>query len=288
MYPELFEVRGFVVTSFGLMMFLSFMSGAWIVSLQLRRRGLEPEFAWDVLVWVALGGIVGAKLYYLALHWQDVVADPVGQLTSRAGLVWYGGLIGGILAYLWQVRRHRLPTGAMFDATAPALGLAYAVGRIGCFLVGDDYGVPTGSWVGVAFPRGAPPSTAGYFRSIGVEVDPAVANTAVLSVHPTQLYEAAAGLLIFVVLWRLSSRALRSGQLFGLFLVLYGIERFLVEFVRAKGDRIVFGLSTSQVASLVALSAGVYLWQRRAERARIGPAARTGDSPAARTAAGAG
>lgn len=279
MYPVLFEIGGFAVTSFGLMMFLSFLGGAWILQLQLQRRGFPGELAWDMLAWIAIGGVLGAKLYYMGLHWEDLVADPMRELTSRAGLVWYGGLIGGILAYYWQVKKRELPVATMFDATAPALGLSYAIGRVGCFLVGDDYGVPTESWIGVAFPNGAPPSTAGYFRSIGVEVDPNLPDTAVLAVHPTQLYEVAGGLLMFAILWRVSSRKLRPGQLFGLFLILYGIERFLVEFVRAKSDRIFLGLSTSSVASLVALAAGIWLWQRR----RGGkPAPEPAATPAAR------
>src|SRR5690625_2526296 len=95
MYPVLFEIGGVTITTFGLMMFLSFISAAWLLSIQLERRGLEKEFAWDVLAWTALSGILGAKLYYLGLHWEDLVANPVGQLLSRGGLVWYGGLIGG-------------------------------------------------------------------------------------------------------------------------------------------------------------------------------------------------
>ncbi len=281
MYPVLFEIGGFEVTSFGVMIFLSFLTGAWILSLQLERRGMDPEIAWEVLAATAIAGVIGAKLYYMGLHWRDFVADPVGELTSRAGLVWYGGLIGGVLAFYWEVHRRRLPLAPMFDGAAPALGLAYAVGRVGCFLVGDDYGLPTDSAVGIAFPQGSPPSTAGYFRSLGVDVDAGVPDGAVLTVHPTQLYEVAAGLLMFALLWRLSKRALRGGQLFGAFLVLYGVERFAVEFVRAKGDRFVFGLTTSQIASIAALGVGLWLWRRRPER----PAAAV---PSERAAAHAG
>ena len=272
MYPVLFEIGGFEVTSFGVLIFLSFLTGAWILSLQLERRGMDPEIAWEVLAATAIAGVIGAKLYYMGLHWRDFVADPMGELTSRAGLVWYGGLIGGVTAFYWQVKRRGLPVATTFDAAAPALGLAYAVGRVGCFLVGDDYGLPTDSGVGVAFPQGSPPSTAGYFRSLGVDIDPALADSAVLAVHPTQLYEVAGGIAMFAILWTMSKRPLRPGQLFGAFLVLYGIERFLVEFVRAKGDRYVFGLTTSQIASMVALAVGVWLWTRRPGRPVAEPA----------------
>lgn len=263
MYPTLIEIGDFEITTFGLMMFLSFISAAWLLAIQLERRGFSRDIAWDVLAWVAIGGIVGAKLYYLALHWQDLVADPVRQLASRGGLVWYGGLIGGVVTYYWQVRQRNLPVASLFDATAPALMFAYAVGRMGCFLVGDDYGLPTDSWVGIAFPQGAPPSTAGYLRSVGAEIPMTVPDSAIVTVHPTQLYEVGAALVLFAVLWQVSKRKLRPGQLFGLYLGLYGVERFLIEFVRAKGDRILFGLSTSQVASLLLLGVAAYLWTRR-------------------------
>lgn len=281
MYPTLIEIGDFEITTFGLMMFLSFLSAAWILSKQLERRGQDPEFAWDILLWVAAGGVIGAKVYYLALHWQQVVANPFGTIFSRGGLVWYGGLIGGVVTYYWQVKRRGLPIATMFDATAPALMFAYAVGRMGCFLVGDDYGMPTDSWIGIAFPQGAPPSTAGYLRSVGAEVPAHIPDAAILAVHPTQLYEIGAALVLFVVLWALSARKLRPGQLFGLYFALYGIERFLIEFMRAKGDRVIYGLSTSQIMSLLLIGVGVYIWQ-----SRRGPAVAPAGLPGAKGSAG--
>jgi phosphatidylglycerol:prolipoprotein diacylglycerol transferase len=262
MYPTLIEIGGFAITTFGLMMFLAFLSAAWATAPQLERRGLRGELAWELLAWVAIGGILGAKLYYLALHWEDLLANPLRELTSRGGLVWYGGLIGGVVAYFWQARKRKLPLAAMFDAVAPALMLAYAVGRVGCFLVGDDYGLPTDRWVGISFPRGAPPSTAGYLRSVGAEIPASVPDATVLAVHPTQLYEVGAGLILFAVLWRLSGRRLASGRLFSLYMAFYGVERFLIEIVRAKGDRILLGLSTSQLASVLLVGLAAYLWRR--------------------------
>lgn len=267
MYPTLFRIGDFAVSSFGLMIFLSFVVGAWVLAGQLRRRDMNPELAWDLLVWIAVGGILGAKVYYLALHVQDVIANPIGSVFSRGGFVWYGGLIGGVTAYYWQVHRRGLPLGIMFDATAPALALAYAIGRVGCFLVGDDYGLPTDSWVGIAFPEGAPPSTAGYLRSVGAEIPAGIPDSQVVAVHPTQLYEVGAALVMFAILWKVAGRKWQPGRLFGLYLALYGVERFLIEFVRAKSDRILIGLSTSQVASLLLLAIAVVLWARSADRA---------------------
>jgi len=282
MYPTIFRIGDFSVSSFGLMIFLSFLVGAWVLAGQLRRRGLNPELAWDLLVWIAIGGIAGAKAYYLALHVQDLLADPIGSIFSRGGFVWYGGLIGGVAAYYWQVRRRGLPLGTMFDATAPSLALAYAIGRIGCFLVGDDYGLPTDSWVGIAFPEGAPPSTAGYLRSIGVDVPASIPDGQVMAVHPTQLYETGAALVMFAILWKAAGRKWQPGRLFSLYLALYGVERFLIEFVRAKSDRILLGLSTSQIASLLLLVVAAVLWIRTAER----PARAVGGSLAVREGSG--
>jgi phosphatidylglycerol---prolipoprotein diacylglyceryl transferase len=266
-FPVIFRIGDFPITSFGLMIFLSFVSGSWVMSKQLKRYGMDPELAWDMLAWIAIGGILGAKLYYLALHWQDLAAHPVRELTSRGGLVWYGGLIGGVTAFYFQIRAKKLPLATMYDSTAPALALAYAVGRMGCFLVGDDYGVYTNSWVGIAFPEGSPPSTAGYLRSVGDTGMPAnLPDAAVVTVHPTQLYEVGLALIMFAILWRLGAKKLKPGQLFAVYMALYAVERFVIEFVRAKSDRIVLGLSTSQLASIILITLAAIIWQRQSRQ----------------------
>jgi phosphatidylglycerol:prolipoprotein diacylglycerol transferase len=193
--------------------------------------------------------------------------------------VWYGGLIGGVLAYYLQIRAKKLPMALMYDAAAPALALAYAVGRMGCFLVGDDYGVPTDSWVGIAFPEGSPPSTAGALRAVGVDVPANIPDATVLRVHPTQLYEIGLSLLILGVLWKLGAKRLRQGQLFAVWMCLYAVERFLIEFVRAKGDRFVLGLSTSQIMSVLLLIAGVALWLHQRSAAHTPAADPQGTAP---------
>ncbi len=277
MYPHLFTIGDFTVTSFGLMMFLSFVVGAWVLARQFDRRGMDPEAAWDMLLWVALGGILGAKLYYVGLHYETLLEDPVRELTNRGGLVWYGGFMGGVAAFYWQVRRHGFRMAHAFDSAAPALAIGYAIGRLGCFLVGDDYGRPTDSWVGIAFPEGYPPSTAGYFRSIGTPIPAEIPDTAVLAVHPTQLYEIVLALAMFAVLWRLSG-TLRAGRLFALYLAMYGVLRFTIEFVRAKTDLMLLGLTSSQIASVVLLVLAGVIWARtrgsEAHSAGPGPARR--------------
>lgn len=263
MYPVIFRIGDFAITSFGVMMFVSFLAGSWATARMLTRYGLPSELIWEMLFWIAIAGIVGAKVYYWALHWPSVVANPRHELLSREGLVWYGGLMGGVLAYYLQVRARKLPLAVMFDATAPALFLAIACGRIGCFLVGDDYGQYTNGPFGIAFPRGLPPSTAGYLRSVGDSIPASIPDSAVVPVHPTQLYEVAIALVLFAVLWQLGKRRLKPGHLFASFMALYAVERFLIEFVRAKGDRFVFGLSTAQAISIALVVGAFVLWHRQ-------------------------
>lgn len=263
MFPVLFRVGDFVITSFGVMLAAAFLAAGYVASLEFRRRKYDPDYAWQLVIGAVVGGIVGAKLYYMFLNWPELVRDPWGSLTSRAGLVWYGGFIGGTLGVVYLVLRKGMPLGVVADCAGVALPLAYAVGRIGCFLVGDDYGRPTEHWIGIAFPRGAPPSTAGNLReSFGLEIDPSIPASQVLAVHPTQLYETGLSLLIFAYLWRIRREPRPSGSLFMLYLIFAGIERFIVEFFRAKDDRFFGSLTLAQTISLAIVVSGLYGWWR--------------------------
>jgi phosphatidylglycerol:prolipoprotein diacylglycerol transferase len=269
MYPVLFEIGGLTITSFGVFMALAFLTAGLIGSAELRRKGEDPEIAWDLVMYAAVGGILGAKLYYMILRWPDTVADPVGALLSRSGLVWYGGFL--MAAFLVAYRTHRLGLSVprVADAAAPALALAYAVGRMGCFLVGDDYGRPTDLPWAVAFPQGAPPSTAGNLRGLfGVSLPETVPDAAVLAVHPTQLYEVGMALIMFAVLWRLRTRLVVPGVLFAAYLSLAGVERFVVEIFRAKDDRFFGPLTLAQGVSIGLFLAGLAGVQWLRERGR--------------------
>lgn len=257
MWPTLFRIGNFEISTFGLMMFLAFLVGGYITSIQFRRYGLREEDASTLLLAGVIGGIVGGKLYYA------ILTGDMGSLLSRAGMVWYGGFAGGFIAASIVLMRKRIPYWTGADACSPGLALGYAMGRIGCFLVGDDYGAPTDSFVGVAFPRGLPPTTAYELRKFGVEVDPSIPGDMVLRVHPTQLYESAAGLIIFGVLFMLARKPHPAGRIFALFLVLAGIERFAVEFVRAKDDRFLGDFTIAQLISVILVLIGVILLLRR-------------------------
>jgi phosphatidylglycerol:prolipoprotein diacylglycerol transferase len=146
---------------------------------------------------------------------------------------------------------------------APALAAAYALGRIGCFLVNDDYGRPTDLPWGVKFPEGLPPSTAGNLHTLfGVPIPPGIEPSTVLAVHPTQLYEAAAMLIAFAILWRLRRGGRPVGWLFGVYLVFAGVERFLVEILRAKDDRFLGPFTLAQLTSVIIVLIGIALMAR--------------------------
>lgn len=276
MIPILFRIPEWVpllggepITSFGVFMLLSFLTGGYFLRAEMGRMSLDREQAWDILFMAVVGGILGAKIYYMLLNWPRLVADPAGMILSRGGMVWYGGFILGAVLVLWKVRQLKLPTAKVLDATAPAIAIAYAVGRMGCFLVGDDYGRPTGSWVGMAFPEGTPPtSVVALERNFGITVDPELIERfgQIVPVHPTQLYEIGLSLVFFVILWNLRHHTRQTGWLFAVWLTLAGFERFFVEIFRAKDDRFLSVFTIAQLISVALICVGLY-WVMRLKNA---------------------
>jgi phosphatidylglycerol:prolipoprotein diacylglycerol transferase len=265
-YPFIIHVGPLEITGYGLMLMVAFLMGGWLIARQLRENGLKEDYAADIVAAAVIGGIIGAKLWYVAL-----TGDP-GALFSRGGLVWYGGFIGGAVAVMLNGWRLRVPLRWTMQLTAPALAAAYALGRVGCFLVNDDYGRPTNLPWGVKFPEGLPPSTAGNLKQLfGVPVPAGIDPSTVLAVHPTQLYEVAAMLVAFAILWRLRKSGRPVGWLFGLYLVLAGVERFLVEIVRAKDDRFLGPFTLAQLTSVIIAALGVILMARWSKGASPAP-----------------
>ena len=213
------------------------LAGLWLFRRELHRSGL-PESGVDAGVVGLLGGMVGAKLLWVFEHFGE---EPVADLVlSRGGMSWFGGFAGGVLAGLWFMHRKRLPKIAVLAAATPALAVGHAIGRIGCFLVGDDYGRPTNLPWAVAFPEGLPPTA--------------------VPVHPTQLYEAVALIPIALLRWRKQGRPDRL--VLGGYLVMAGTLRFAIEFIRVN-ER-VFGIFTvAHLASLAAVIVGAALLMRR-------------------------
>lgn len=260
MIREIFHIGSFSVSPFGLMLVLAFLASYLQLRWGMKRLGIGDEEDASALVFAAgVGGIVGAKVYYAILNrdWH--------LLFDRSGLVWYGGFILGAAGVLWTMRRRRLPAWPMADIAAPALAIGYGIGRIGCFLVGDDYGRPTNLPWGVAFPVGLPETTAGNLRTLfNVPIPASVPDNALMRVHPTQAYETIMALAIWgVALWMFRRRH-QPGSIALTVLALLAVERFLVEILRAKDDRFLGPFTLAQAISVaVLLAVGIIAWLRR-------------------------
>ncbi len=244
MYPTLLRFGSFEITSFGAMVALGAALGILLLRREMTRSGLDAGKGMDAALVGVLGGLAGAKLLYVFEHWAEPLTST---LFSRGGMSWFGGFTGGVLAGLAMVAWQRLPLMAVLSAAAPAMTLGQAVGRIGCFLVGDDYGRPTSLPWGIAFPEGLPPTTD--------------------RVHPTQLYEAAALFALTAALVWLRKRGAGSRAVFGTYLLSAGIVRFLIELVRVNVV-VLFGMTTAQLFSIALVVAGAALLvNRRADTA---------------------
>lgn len=239
MYPTLFTVGGFEVTSFGLLVGVAVLVGYWIFGRELARSGL-PESATTAAMAGVLGGLFGAKVIWaIEFHREAPFLD---LLFSRGGLSWFGGFAGGVGAGLLVLYRQRLPILRVLAAAAPALAVGHAIGRIGCFMVGDDYGKPSTLPWAVAFPEGRPPTT--------------------VPVHPTQLYEMAA---LFVLAWwlvRWRQRGVPDRVVLGRYFLVAGSVRFLIEFIRVNA-RIAGPLTLAQIISAAVVVAGLVIISRK-------------------------
>jgi len=256
------HIGNFDLPTFGLLMCVAFVVAYFVLNAEIKRRKLEKIDAYSVIAYVAIAGILGAKLW----HVIDTPADrpTLDILFSwnvinwfRGGFAWFGGFVCGIAVLIGFARAYRISWLTMLDIAAPAAAIGYAVGRIGCLISGDgDYGIPTHLPWGMAFPNGLVPTTGpdGICLKSGWPENCAV--------HPTPIYEFIAGMLIFWYLWRRGARAIRHplapGVITGEFLILSGMARFMVEFIRIN-PRVFLGMSNAQISALLTAGAGAVL-----------------------------
>ena len=264
MYPILFQFGSFTISSFGVMMVIAFLLGNYLLRKDVVAEGYDAIIADDIIFRAAIGGILGAKFYYLIENIPTgQAADNINGLINiiagiftlngeriafgiqnfGAGLVFLGGLVGGMAAVSWYIYRKNLNWFKIADLAAPFLVLGHGIGRIGCFLVGDDYGIPTNLPWAIAFPNGLPPTN--------------------IAVHPTQLYEMSAYFIIFFYLRYRKRNQTFSGEIIFEYLFLGGLSRFMVEFIRTN-TKYIFGLSGAQYLSILMMVIGAYqLWKMR-------------------------
>ena len=244
MIPEI-DIGPLQLQTFGIMLALALISCGLVAARRLRELGKPVDWAYEMVLAAGLGGIAGAKIDWIIQNPEQAFDGSLIDIVIGPGLVFFGGLLGGALAVCaWAYRRGFLGWD-LLDLGAPGIALGYAIGRIGCQLSGDgDYGVPSDLPWAMAYPDGTVPTTA--------------------LVHPAPVYETLAMGLVTIVLWNLRGR-FAPGVLFGLYLVLAGIERFLVEIIR-RNDAVAVGLTLAQLISvaMVAAGAGLIAWRARA------------------------
>lgn len=239
MYPVLFRIGDFEITSFGVLVAIGALVGIWVFQRELARRSL-PESGVDAGIAGVLGGLLGAKLLWSV---ENAGQQPMADLLlSRGGMSWFGGFIGGVVAGIWMLRRRGVPLMAGLAAASPGLALGHAIGRIGCFLVGDDYGRPSDLPWAVAFPEGLPPTD--------------------IPVHPTQLYEMAPLVIVAWLLIKWRRDRVPDRVVFGRYLILAGTIRFAIEFVRVN-EPVAGPFTLAHLISGAVIIAGIVLLAKK-------------------------
>ena len=250
MHPRLFEIPRlfqigpfsagpFTVYTYGVLLATAYLTGLQLALVRARQRGLDPVRMLDLGVYIIIAALVGAKLLLLMTEFDSYRSNPA-ELWSlmRAGGVFYGGLIAAVLVAFWYITRHGLPLWTTCDLFAPGIALGHVIGRMGCFMAGCCYGRPTTLPWGVTFTD--------LFAATNVGTPLGVA------LHPTELYEAGAELIVLVLLLTTERKGRPfPGRTFWGYLLLYALSRFIIEFYRGDPRGVVFGVSTSQFISLI-------------------------------------
>ncbi len=272
MIPKLFQLGPIPVYSYGLMLGICFIVASWLMQREFKRKKLDESAAINVTFIALVGGVIGSKLLYVIEEWKSFTSMSAEKLFSTeglfspAGLTFYGGLILATALIYIYTRYKKIIFLRVCDSAAPSLAIGYGIARVGCHLSGDgDYGLPVSefmSWVpwGTDYSNGTlPPSIAFRGTDIAAKFGGVVPDTTLM--HPTPIYEFILGALIFWFLWSKRKSFKGDGKLFGLYLILSGTSRLLIEFIRLN-PRFLFGLSEAQLISIVLVGIGLYLYYR--------------------------
>jgi len=238
-YPRLFEIGPVTIYTYGVLLASAYLIGLQLAFVRSRRIGLDPNRILDLGVYVIIAALVGAKLLLLATDFTYFRTHPEDLLAlARSGGVFYGGLIGAVLVAFWYIKRHGLPLWTTCDMFAPGIALGHVIGRLGCLMAGCCYGRPTSVPWAITFTDPFAASNVGTPLNVPL--------------HPTQLYEAGAELLILGVLLATERRGRPfPGRTFWSYILLYSISRFIIEFYRGDDRGLIMGVSTSQFISLI-------------------------------------
>ncbi len=259
MHPILFEIGGFPVYTYGVLLAAAYLSGLQFALMRARSRGLNPERVMDLGIWIIISALAGAKLLLLIVEFDTFGRNPKELLTLlRSGGVFYGGLIAAVVVALWYLRRHRMPMWTVTDVFAPGIALGHVIGRMGCFFAGCCFGSPTEVAWAITFRN---PYAA---ENVGTPLN--------VPLHPTQLYEAGAELLILVLLLATEKKGRTfPGRTFWAYMFLYGVSRFIIEFYRGDPRGTIGMFSTSQFLSLIIVPLAIVMMIVLGRRS-VGPA----------------
>jgi phosphatidylglycerol:prolipoprotein diacylglycerol transferase len=267
-FPEFFHIHlgSHYLPTYGVLVATGVLVGLWVSVRNSERQGLNGDDAWNLGIFMVLAGILGAKILYVINDWSTYAnnwREIFSLSTLQAGGVFSGGLIGALVVGAWYMWRHQMPLLRTTDAFAPGLAIGHVFGRFGCFSAGCCYGKPTNHFWGVTFTNQLANTVSGTPLNVRIE--------------PTQLIEAAAEFCNFVVLMWLLKRKRFDGQVFGTFIMLYGVERFFIEFLRDDPGRgVVFGglMSGTQLISIFLVIAGGLIWWFKSGQASVQPSLR--------------
>jgi phosphatidylglycerol---prolipoprotein diacylglyceryl transferase len=263
MCPRLFQIGPFTVYGYGLMLALGFIVGSYLLVKEFKRRKLDPNIANNITLIGLIAGVAGSKILYLIENWPSFILDPIGMTFNPGGLTYYGGFILASLSIYMYGNKKGIKFFTIADAISPGLILGYGIARIGCHLAGDgDYGFPTTLPWGTNYSNGTyPPSVAFQdFPEITSRFPGGIVPNNI-PCHPTPVYEFILCALICWFLWSIRKKTIPTGKLFMIYLMLAGIERFIIEFLRPN-PRIIFGLSEAQLISMVLIALGLFGWRR--------------------------
>ncbi len=247
---------GIKIFGYGMMLFFAFLGSTYLAAWRAEREKLDPELLKDLALWIFVGGLVGARLFYVIQYWGDRVRTFADIFRIwEGGIVLYGSIMGGTLAFFLYRLIRPFPLRPYLDVVAPSLALGIALGRLGCFLNGCCYGDPCDLPVAVAFPRESPPWKAQVILGM---IPPTALKS--LPVHPTQLYSAIDGFVLLILLSAYFPLRKRDGEVMALLMVTYPVTRFLIEYLRNDEGAYFAGLTISQNISVLVFIWGLLFW----------------------------
>jgi phosphatidylglycerol:prolipoprotein diacylglycerol transferase len=256
-HPIFIQIGDFAIRWFGVMMATGFLVAFFNMNYQAKREGLNQQAISDMLIWILVGGLMGARIAYVIANWPtEFASDPISMFyVQRGGLIYYGGLIGGIISSLIYVKIKKMSALSVADVAATSIPIGQAFGRVGCFLNGCCYGKVTAAPIGVEYPINSSP----WIEQVNHHLIDS-SSRCTLSVHPVQLYESCFSILIFLSLVFILRKQKFSGITASCYLLLYGILRFVMEFFRGDERQKISSITIAQGISLLIIAGGIVLF----------------------------